>query len=132
MAALADAGLASWGMLLCEAGSLAVSLSCLSGAASDRRERLSDDDLRTLLTVRYDPEPLYFWAGDLAYCGDTAGALRLLRESVRRNYCAATAIETDPMFAAIRGEAEYGQLLGAARACRARFSEHVRASTHTP
>jgi hypothetical protein len=105
---------------------------CLSGAGPDRRERLSDDDLRTFLTVRYDPEPLYLWASDLAYCGDTAGALRLLRESIRRNYCAAAAMETDPMFAAIRGEAEYRELLGAARACRARFSEHVRASTHTP
>ena len=105
---------------------------CLSGPAPERRERLSDDDLRRFLTVRNDPEPLYLWAGDLAYCGDTAGALRLLRESIRRNYCGAAAIETDPMFAALRGEAEYGELLGAARACRARFSEHVRASTHTP
>jgi len=72
-------------------------------------------------------EPLYFWASDLAYCGDDAAAVRLLRESLRRNFCAVAAIETDPMFAAIRSGTEYGELLGAARACRSRFSEHVRA-----
>ena len=72
-----------------------------------------------------DSEPLYFFAGDLAYCGDSAAALRLLRESIPRNYCASLAIETDPMFAAIRKSAEYREFLGAAQACRNRFREHV-------
>ena len=89
------------------------------------RGQLSADDVRTFLTVREDPEPLYFWAGDLVYCGYTAAAVTLLRESVRRNYCAVSAIEIDPTFAAIRDRAEYRELLGAARACRSRFREHV-------
>ena len=101
------------------------------GRRPDRRGRLSDDDVRTFLTLR-DSEPLYFFAGDLAYCGDSAAALRLLRESIPRNYCASSAIEIDPMFAAIRSSAEYGELLGAARACRTRFRDHVRAKTRTP
>ncbi len=104
---------------------------CLSGAVPTGAERLSDDDVRTFLTLR-DSEPLYFFAGDLAYCGDSAAALRLLRESIPRNYCASSAIEIDPMFAAIRHSAEYGELLGAARACRTRFRDHVRAKTRTP
>ena len=101
---------------------------CLAGAPPDKQGHVTDDDVRVFLTVREDPEPLYFWAGDLAYCGHTKPAIQLLRESIRRNFCA-TAIETDPMFAAIRNSPEYGELLAAAQACRARFREHVRASS---
>jgi serine/threonine protein kinase len=104
---------------------------CLSAASPTGAGRLSDDDVRTFLTLR-DSEPLYFVAGDLAYCGDPAAALRLLRESIRRNYCASSAIETDPAFAAIRHHAEYGELLAAAQACRTRFRDHVRARPHAP
>jgi eukaryotic-like serine/threonine-protein kinase len=104
---------------------------CLAGAPSDEQGQVTDDDVRVFLTVREDPEPLYFWASDLAYCGHTKPAIRLLRESIRRNYCGAS-IETDPMFATLRKSAEYGELLAAAQACRARFGEHVRARAHTP
>jgi hypothetical protein len=71
---------------------------------------VTDDDIRVFLTVREDPEPLYFWASDLAYCGHTKPSIRLLRESIRRNFYA-SAIETDPMFATIRDSAEYRELL---------------------
>ena len=87
--------------------------------------------MRTFLILR-DSEPLYFFASDLAYCGDSAAALRLLRESILRNYCASSAIEIDPVFAAIRDSAEYGELLGAARACRTRFRDYLSAKAHTP
>jgi eukaryotic-like serine/threonine-protein kinase len=106
---------------------------CLSGAAPAGQARLSDDDLRTFLAIRHDPEGLYFFGSDLAYCGDTAGALQLLREAIRRNYGAAAAMEADPMFAAIRGSPEYAELLGAARACQRRFRDHVaKAGTQAP
>jgi non-specific serine/threonine protein kinase len=103
---------------------------CLSGTVPIAAGRLSDDDVRTFLALR-DSEPLYFFAGDLAYCGDPTAALRLLRESIPRNYCASLAIETDPAFAALRGRAEYPELLSAARACRERFHANVRASQNT-
>ena len=77
---------------------------CLSGAVPTGAGRLSEDDVRTFLILR-DSEPLYFFASDLAYCGDSAAALRLLRESIPRNYCASSAIEIDPAFAAIRNSA---------------------------
>ena len=104
---------------------------CLDGVPTHERRQVTDDDVRAFLTVREDPEPLYFWAGDLAYCGHTKPAIQLLRESIRRNFCA-TAIETDPMFAAIRKSPEYGELMAAAQACRARFREHVRTRAPTP
>jgi serine/threonine protein kinase len=103
---------------------------CLSGTVPAAADRLSEDDVRTFLSLR-DSEPLYFFAGDFASCGDSAAALRLLRESIPRNYCASWAIETDPVFAAIRGSAGYGELLDAARACRSRFRDYVRARTRT-
>ena len=98
---------------------------CLAGARPDQRGPLSDEDVRTFLEVREDPEPLYLWAGDLAYCGQTAAAMTLLRESIRRGYCASATIDRDPAFEAIRTTTGYGELLSAARACRARFGEHV-------
>jgi hypothetical protein len=101
---------------------------CLSGEVPTRAGRLSDDDVRTFLILR-DSEPLYFFAGDLAYCGDSPAAFQLLRESIPRNYCASAAIEADPMFAAIRNSDEYRELLDAARACRSRFREHVKGKT---
>ena len=104
---------------------------CLSDAVPTGAGRLSEDDVRTFLILR-DSEPLYFFASDLAYCGDSAAALRLLRESIARNYCASSAIEIDAMFAAIRSSAEYGELLDAARACRTRFRDHLSATPHTP
>jgi len=101
---------------------------CLSGDAPAGSDRFSDEDVRTFLTAR-DSEPLYFFAGDLAYCGDSTAALRLLRETIPRNYCATSAIEKDPAFAAIRNRAEYNEVLDAARACRSQFREYVRAKT---
>ena len=100
---------------------------CLAGPVPEKQAQLSDDDVRTFLNIREDPEPLYFWASDLAYCGQTPAAMTLLRESIRRNLCASPAMEIDPMFASIRSSAEYGELLDAARACRARFRAHVSA-----
>ncbi len=100
---------------------------CLAGAPPDKQGHVTDDDVRIFLSVREDPEPLYFWASDLAYCGHTKPAMQLLRESIRRNFCA-TAIEIDPMFAPIRNSTEYSELLAAAQRCRARFLEHVRTS----
>ena len=50
---------------------------CLDGAPSDQQGHVTDDDVRIFLSVRVDPEPLYFWASDLAVlwsheAGDTA------------------------------------------------------------
>jgi serine/threonine protein kinase len=103
---------------------------CLSGADPGAERALGEHDVRTLLTIREDPEPLYFWASDLAYCGYTGPAVELLREAIRRNYCA-TSIEADPTFAAVRGTAEYGEILREAQACRDRFREHVTARART-
>lgn len=103
---------------------------CLAGAGPEGNGQLSDGEVTRFLNVREDPEPLYLWASDLAYCGYTAPAVTLLREAIRRNYCASAAIAIDPMFASIRHRAEYAELLSAARACRERFGRHVDTTVH--
>ena len=52
---------------------------CLAGAPPDKQGHVTDDDVRIFLSVREDPEPLYFWASDLAVlwsheAGHTASA----------------------------------------------------------
>jgi hypothetical protein len=105
---------------------------CLDGVPPSTQRSLSDEELRTFLLVREDPEPLYFWASDLAYCGHPAEAVRLLRESIERKYCSYPAIELDPTLASIRTRPEYGELVAAARACRAEFEKHVQARVAQP
>jgi TolB-like protein/predicted Ser/Thr protein kinase len=105
---------------------------CLDGVPPSAQRSLRDEELRTFLLVREDPEPLYFWASDLAYCGHPAEAVRLLRESIERHYCSYPAIEIDPALASLRIRPEYGELVAAARACRAEFEKHVQARARRP
>ena len=82
---------------------------CLEG-----RSRPDDDPVlrrfeASLLADR-DPEPKYFDAAQLAYCGNTGPALRLLRRSVEDNYLAVPAMDRDPLLEKVRGTAEFGRI----------------------
>jgi hypothetical protein len=68
-----------------------------------------------------DPESNYFAASHLAYCGQTAAALDLLKRTVKANYCAYPAMETDPLFASIRTQTEYPDIRAAGKACQDNF-----------
>jgi len=68
-----------------------------------------------------DPETNYFAASHLAYCGQTAAALDMLRRTVQANYCAYPAMDTDPMFASIRTQPEYPEIRAAGKACQDNF-----------
>jgi len=57
-----------------------------------------------------DPEPKYFHAGRLAYCGFHEAALRLLRAAVEGNYLAVPAMDRDPLLAGVRAEPEYAAI----------------------
>lgn len=59
-----------------------------------------------------DAEPRYMGGTLLAYCGQTNGALRLLSAATARNYCAYTALQTDPLLANIRQRPDFPKLLG--------------------
>ena len=47
--------------------------------------------------------------------------LRLLKSSIAGHYCAYTDLQNSPMFANLRGSAEFTQVLAAAKQCRDDF-----------
>ena len=57
-----------------------------------------------------DPEPKYFSASRLAYCGNNALALRLLRRSVEDGYLAVVAMDRDPLLSKIRNTSEFAAI----------------------
>jgi eukaryotic-like serine/threonine-protein kinase len=77
-----------------------------------------------------DSEPRY-WAGTLlSYCGQKDAALRLLKRAVEHNYCAYTALQTDPLLVKLRGTPEFGELLAEAKECQNRFLAQRDQSAH--
>jgi serine/threonine protein kinase len=68
-----------------------------------------------------DPETNYFAASHLAYCGQTAAALDMLRRTVQAHYCAYPAMDTDPMFASIRSLPEYAEIRSIGMSCQNNF-----------
>jgi len=45
----------------------------------------------------------------------------LLRSAIAQNYCAYSALQTDPLLVKLRGTPEFNELLAAAKACQNRF-----------
>jgi len=68
-----------------------------------------------------DPEINYFFAGHLAYCGQTAAALRMLKTAISRNYCSYPAVDKDPFFDSLRNNPEFGRIRAAGMACHDNF-----------
>jgi len=77
-----------------------------------------------------DVEPRYSVGALLAYCGQKDAALRLLRKAVEQNYCAYTALQTDPLLVKLRGTSEFNELLSSAKACQDRFLAQRDQSAH--
>jgi serine/threonine protein kinase len=68
-----------------------------------------------------DIEPLYSAGALLSYCEQKDAALRLLKKAVAQNYCAYTALQTDPLLVKLRGTPEFSELLSAAKQCQDNF-----------
>jgi TolB-like protein len=90
-------------------GQAAVERACLDGhplpAGAPELGRIESK----ILTDR-DPEPRYFTARRLAYCGYIDSALRLLRGAVEGNYLAYPAMEREPLLAGLRKSPEYAAI----------------------
>jgi serine/threonine protein kinase len=68
-----------------------------------------------------DPELPYFEGSVLAFCGQRDHAVRLLKSAIEHNYCAYSALRSDPLLANLRGSPEFDRLLSAAQQCQQRF-----------
>jgi serine/threonine protein kinase/tetratricopeptide (TPR) repeat protein len=77
--------------------------------------------METALLAEPDPEPSYFQGANLGFCGYKDIAVRLLRSAIEHNYCAYTALQTDPLLTNLRGKSEFVQLLSEAKACQSSF-----------
>jgi hypothetical protein len=92
---------------------------CLDGQQSelDRIARQQE----TALLATPDPEPRFAVGSLMAYCGKPDIAVRLLKSAIESNYCAYTALQTDPLLTKLRGTQEFNQLLSAAKECQTKF-----------
>jgi hypothetical protein len=69
-----------------------------------------------------DPELKYSQGAVLAACGEKQIAYAFLRKAVSENYCAHQALQSDPLLAGVRGDAEFRQIVQAAAECQQKFA----------
>jgi len=93
---------------------------CVDPSQHSSLDRLAHETENTMLRVT-DAEPRYLVGTLLEYCGQKEAALRLLKSAIEHNYCAYTALETDPLLAKLRGTPEFSALQSAAKQCQDRF-----------
>lgn len=84
----------------------------------------------TGLLAEHDPEMRYYQASILGYCGQRQMAVTLLRSAIEHNYCASTALQTDPMWANLRNSLEFDELQSLANQCQTRFLAALTSSVH--
>lgn len=74
-----------------------------------------------------DPETPYAIAPMLAYCGRNAEALSMLERSVDLGFCAFPAVDQDPVWEELRGDAGFQRIRAKAQACHESFRRAVEA-----
>ncbi len=77
-----------------------------------------------------DPEPRYWTAALLSYCGRNDAAIHLLKNIVEHSYCAYTALQSDPLLVKLRGTPEFSELLSAAKQCQDKVLPQQRRSSN--
>jgi eukaryotic-like serine/threonine-protein kinase len=75
------------------------------------------------LMAERDPEIRYYQAAILAHCGNNQVAVSLIKSAIDQNYCATSALETDPLLAKLRQSPQVAVLRQASRQCQERFQK---------
>jgi hypothetical protein len=91
-------------------------LACAGGAPPTEIQSLASK-----VEVDDDPEVDYLFAGHLAYCGQTAAALRMLQIAIDRHYCSFPSLDRDPLLSQLRTNPQFHKLRLAAMACHSDF-----------
>ncbi len=94
------------------------------------QSNLAAKKVETAAFEALDPEPRYSFGTVLSYCGQKDAAVRMLKSAIQQNYCAYTALQTDPLLVKLRGTPEFSQLLSAARDCQNKFLAQRNQSPH--
>ena len=90
---------------------------CLNGASQQDVQKRAAEFEPKLLSER-DSELKYIQGSIFAYCGLSDSAIKFLRLAVEQNYCAYSALQSDPLLSKVRGSKEFDQLLAAAKTCQ--------------
>jgi hypothetical protein len=93
---------------------------CLEPSKTHTLDKMVHETESALLADA-DAEPRYLVGTTLAYCDQKDAALRLMKSAIEQNYCAYTALQTDPLLVKLRGTPEFSELLSAAKQCQNRF-----------
>jgi serine/threonine protein kinase/tetratricopeptide (TPR) repeat protein len=72
----------------------------------------------TAVLAEPDPEKWYQEGAIMAFCDKKDIALGMIGRAIQQNYCAYSALQSDPLLGKVRAIAGFGQLLSAARACQ--------------
>lgn len=92
----------------------------LAGVSPEELEQQARAALPVFLADT-DAENRYFASGLMAYFGQHANAVQLMRSAIAGNYCSYTGLQSDALFASLRASPEYNDLLAAAKQCRDKF-----------
>jgi eukaryotic-like serine/threonine-protein kinase len=93
---------------------------CLQQRPPSDLDRIAHETEIAVIQER-DPEPRYFQAATMVFCGQKETGARLLKSAIESNYCAYSALQSDPLLAKLRGTPEFIQLLSEAKACQEKF-----------
>jgi len=93
---------------------------CLTKAPATEIHRLAESSESELLPEQ-DSELKYYQGALLAACGEKQPALDFLRKAVSENYCADQALQSDPLWANLRSDAEFRQIVQLGAACQQKF-----------
>jgi eukaryotic-like serine/threonine-protein kinase len=99
--------------------------SCLAPGRTGDFDQTVAPPLPTLLGQR-DPEMRYYEGSLLAYCGAKKAAVQLIKSAIDGKYCAAQALQQDPLLKNIRSEPEYQPLRLASDTCQQNFAPAIR------
>jgi len=89
---------------------------CLLGPASELDKIAHEDEVGQ--PTDPDPELSYYQASILAYCGKKEAALHMLQTAVETNYCSYSNMLSDPLWAKLRSDPKFDEVLTAAHQCQ--------------
>jgi eukaryotic-like serine/threonine-protein kinase len=93
---------------------------CLDNPSSETAVKLVRE-VSTRMLADPDHEPSYVVAADILFCGQKEIAMKMLKRAVDGGFCAYAGLQSDSLWAPLRGTAEFKDLVAEAKGCRDRF-----------